>query len=173
MPTLAFLREGWEHHQRLVLDALRGLTPAQLDLRIGPTHWAVWQLAAHVAGARAHWFHDVLGEGDPAVREVFRVRRTTVPGLPLEDAGWEDDTDHPRAAADLVEAYERTWTIVQDCLRRWTDGDLEVEFPRERPSGTQMHTRGWVVWHVLEHDVHHGGEISLILGTHGLPAPDL
>ncbi|HEX4716084.1 MAG TPA: DinB family protein [Ktedonobacteraceae bacterium] len=29
-------------------------------------------------------------------------------------------------------------------------------------------TRQWIIWHVIEHDLHHGGEISLILGTHGL-----
>jgi uncharacterized damage-inducible protein DinB len=27
-----------------------------------------------------------------------------------------------------------------------------------------------VVWHVLEHDLHHGGELSLTLGLHGIPA---
>jgi hypothetical protein len=26
---------------------------------------------------------------------------------------------------------------------------------------------------LIEHDLHHGGEISQILGTNGLPAPDL
>ncbi len=40
-----------------------------------------------------------------------------------------------------------------------------------RPS--RSHHRGWVVWHVMEHDVHHGGEISQILGSHGLSGLDL
>ena len=31
-------------------------------------------------------------------------------------------------------------------------------------------SRAAVVWHVLEHDLHHGGEISLIFGVHGLQA---
>ncbi len=31
-------------------------------------------------------------------------------------------------------------------------------------------SRAWVFWHVMEHDLHHGGELSLILGMHGLPA---
>ncbi len=35
--------------------------------------------------------------------------------------------------------------------------------------GFQVFRRGWVVWHTLEHDLHHGGEISQILGSHGLP----
>ena len=31
-------------------------------------------------------------------------------------------------------------------------------------------SRAWMVWHVLEHDLHHGGEISLTLGMHGIDA---
>jgi uncharacterized damage-inducible protein DinB len=29
------------------------------------------------------------------------------------------------------------------------------------------------VWHVAEHDLHHGGEISLTLGVHGLAGLDM
>jgi uncharacterized damage-inducible protein DinB len=100
--------EGWAGYQALLLSAIRGLTPEQLGLRTAPGLWAVWQLAGHMAGARAHWFHSVLGEGDSALRDMFRVAGTTVPGLPLEDAGWEDDENHPRDAAEIVDAIERT-----------------------------------------------------------------
>lgn len=34
-------------------------------------------------------------------------------------------------------------------------------------------TRQWVIWHLLEHDLHHGGEISFVLGMHDLVAIDL
>jgi uncharacterized damage-inducible protein DinB len=30
-----------------------------------------------------------------------------------------------------------------------------------------------VVWHLIEHDLHHGGELSLTLGMHGVAAPDI
>ena len=63
--------------------------------------------------------------------------------------------------------------MIDDCLRRWTPDDLAVEFSRRRRSGSQMFTRQWVVWHLIEHDLHHGGEISLILGSHGLTGLDL
>jgi uncharacterized damage-inducible protein DinB len=106
---------------------------------------------------------------DPSTRNLFRVERTTVPDLALEDAGWEDDEDRPRSVHELVDGLRRTWTIVDDCLRRWTAEDLNASVVRsERP-----HDRGWVVWHVMEHDVHHGGEISQILGSNGLPALDV
>ncbi|HSL77119.1 MAG TPA: hypothetical protein VK867_09250, partial [Candidatus Limnocylindrales bacterium] len=65
--------DGWARYHGLVIDALRDLTREQLDLRSAPHPWAVWQLAAHVAGSRAYWFHDILGEGDASVRDLFRV----------------------------------------------------------------------------------------------------
>jgi hypothetical protein len=34
-------------------------------------------------------------------------------------------------------------------------------------------SRSWVIYHVLEHDLHHGGEVSLILGMNKLQAPDI
>jgi uncharacterized damage-inducible protein DinB len=166
-------REGWLGYQRLLLGALGPLTGEQLSSRTASFQWTVWQLASHMAGSRAYWFHDVLGEGDPAVREMFRVESITVPDLPLEDAGWEDDEDHPRSAAEIVEAFDLTWTMIEDCLRRWTADDLAIEVSRRRRSGTQTFTRQWVVWHLIEHDLHHGGEISQILGSHGVSALDL
>lgn len=172
-PELQTFYDGWAMHQRLVLDAIRDLSPEQLALRTAPHEWAVWQIAGHVAGSRAYWFHDVLGEGDPAIRDMFRVASTTVPDLQLEDAGWEDDEDHPRAAGEIVDAFDRTWAMVDDRLRRWTPADLAVELTRRRPTGTQTSSRGWVIWHLMEHELHHGGAISLILGSHGLPALDI
>jgi uncharacterized damage-inducible protein DinB len=172
-PGLQTIYDGWANYQGLLLAAIRALSPEQLALRTAPHQWTVWQLAGHAAGSRAYWFHDVLGEGDPATRDMFRVDSTTVPDLPLEDAGWEDDEDHPRDAAELVLAYDSTWKMLDDCLGRWTPDDLAVEFSRERRTGTETLTRGWVIWHLIEHDLHHGGEISQILGSNGVPALDL
>jgi uncharacterized damage-inducible protein DinB len=166
--------EGWVGYQRLLLDAIEPLSADQLSSRTAPFQWAVWQLAAHTAGSRTCWWHDILGEGDAAVRDMFRVEATTVPDLPLEDAGWEDDERHPRSASELAEALERTWAMIDECLRRWSADDLAAEFSRTRRNGqVETFTRAWVVWHLIEHDLHHGGEISQILGTNGIAAPEL
>lgn len=172
-PDLEPFYSGWEHHQRLLIAAIRDLEPEELALRPAPHEWRIWQIASHMAGSRAFWFHDILGEGDRAVRDLFRVESTTVPDLSLEDAGWEDDEDHPRGGAEIVDAFERTWSIVDDCLRRWTPGDLAVEFSRVERFGTTTFTRQWVIWHLIEHELHHGGAISLILGSNRLPVIDI
>ncbi len=170
-PVLQPFVAGWTSHQRLVLAAIADLRPEQLALRPGPGEWSIWQIASHMAGSRSYWFHDVLGEGDAAIRDRFRVASTTVPDLPLEDAGWEDDDTHPRTAIEIVEAFHATWAMIEDCLERWTADDITVEIPQRRAD--RMTTRGWVIWHLMEHEAHHGGAISLILGTNGLPGLDL
>ncbi len=40
------------------------------------------------------------------------------------------------------------------------------------PWGPQVPLR-WVIWHVLEHEIHHRGEIYLMLGLLGMEAPDV
>jgi uncharacterized damage-inducible protein DinB len=165
--VLQLFYDGWADHQRLVLAAIEHLSQEQLALRTAPDEMAIWQIASHMAGSRAYWFHDILGEGDPAVRDMFRVASTTVPNLSLDDAGWEDDETHPRTAAEIVDAFHQTWGVVEGCLDRWTPEDLTVELPQG--SSARRTTRGWVIWHLMEHEAHHGGAISLVLGTNGLP----
>jgi hypothetical protein len=40
-------------------------------------------------------------------------------------------------------------------------------------SETATLSRRWVIWHLLEYDLHHDGELLLTLGMHGLPTPDI
>jgi uncharacterized damage-inducible protein DinB len=88
--------------------------------------------------------------------------------------GWEDDLDTPRSAAELVWALETTWNIVANCLERWTPDMLEVAFTRIGMDGRQQrHTRQSVLMRMLTHDAYHAGELSQVLGIHGLPQVDL
>jgi uncharacterized damage-inducible protein DinB len=166
---LAPFYEGWALHQADFIRVLAPLNVEQLALRPSPQMWSIWQLASNIVGGRAYWFHDILGEGPDATRDMFRMTVTTVPGLPLSDAGWEDDDNHPRTAAELVDAFEKTWAVIQDCLNRWTSDDLVA--PLETKRGIQ--TRSWVIWHVIEHELEHGTEIAVMLRENGLPTIEL
>ena len=44
------------------LAAIGDLNQDQLALRTSPAEMSIWQIASHMAGGRAYWFHDVLGE---------------------------------------------------------------------------------------------------------------
>ena len=86
-PVLQPFYEGWATHQRLLLAAIADLDGEQLALRPAPDQMGIWQLASHMAGSRAYWIHDVLGEGDPAIRDMFRVARRRSPAYPSSSPG--------------------------------------------------------------------------------------
>jgi uncharacterized damage-inducible protein DinB len=75
-----------------------------------------------------------------------------------------------RGAAELVSGLEKTWQGMQDAFGRWDTADRQQTYPGEGTDEPEQITRAWVIWHLSEHDLHHGGEIALTLGTNGLPA---
>ncbi len=87
---------------------------------------------------------------------------------------WGQRESPTRSAAELVRGLDETWAFIAARVQRWTPADYATTFPDEAADGQTVEvSRSWVVYHVLEHDLHHGGEISLILGMHGLRTPDL
>jgi uncharacterized damage-inducible protein DinB len=162
--------DGWANHHRSVLETLRPLTPEQMCLKPAPSEWAIWQLASNMAGGRLYWLSGMLGEDDRGHGQMFRVDHTTVPGLSIDRAGWEDDEDRPRTADEIVGAFEKTWDVVDACLDRWSLADINVEVTTTDAWGRRITiTPGWVMWRLMSHEVHHGSEIALILRVHGLP----
>jgi|SRR6516225_6587121 uncharacterized damage-inducible protein DinB len=95
-------------------------------------------------------------------------------------ASLSEDIEEPTVyqAASLVAMFEKSWHVISSALERWTCADLEqLFFPPAshqawlRDQGlaeAPAHTRQWSVWHVMEHEIHHGGELSLALGNNGL-----
>src|SRR5438270_275545 len=121
--------------------------------------------ASHVAGARVHWLCGVFKEPG--------LETTPFGDLNIMESGWEDDLGHPRDADELVHALESSWSIVAHCLETWTVDSLEQEARRVRGDEVQMHTRQSVLLRLLTHDAYHTGEMSLVLGSHGLGEIDL
>ena len=154
----------WSQYRTRLVDAVRDLTDDQLALRAGPRHDPIWALAAHTAGARVYWLCGVLGE--PGAD-------TTPFTDPLSGFGWEDEPDHPRAAAELVFALESSGAVIDRCLDSWTQDMLEAEVERIYRDVRSIHTRRSILMRLLSHDAFHSGEISQLLGANGLPAIDL
>jgi uncharacterized damage-inducible protein DinB len=156
--TLAPYYKGWDRYQALLVEAIASLTPDQLALRPDPQQRPIWLLVAHIIGTRVGWFQGWMGEGDAEIGALDP---------------WDFDDAPPRTAAELVYGLETTWGMIRDCLDRWTPAMLDDPFSRQRGDRTVTHSRQWIIWHVIEHDLHHGGELSLTLGMHGLPTPDM
>src|SRR2546430_8830384 len=156
--TLAVFTQGSQNYQNQLSIALARLPPEQLALRAAPGLRSIDELARHVIAVRAGWFHYNLEEGN-------------------EDFGafgeWDGPGSLPRSADELVSGLEKTWQVMQEVLGRYTLADLQSTVQDESEGKIYTITRGWVIWHVIEHDLHHGGEIAYSLGMHGLTAPDI
>lgn len=154
--------EGWERVQNRLLDRLPALRPEELALRASPDGWPIWALVSHLAGTRVYWLCGVLRE--PGAE-------TTAFPDPLGE-GWEDQLDVPRSSAELLFAVESSWRIVESCLEGWTPEMLNEAFSREWAGAVQWHTRQSVLSRLVMHDAFHAGEVSLLLGMHGLASLD-
>jgi uncharacterized damage-inducible protein DinB len=153
---------GWEVYQGRLVGVLAPLSQAQLDLAAAPHLWPVRTVACHVVAARAWWFHSWMGEGGP---ELGRL------------VDWDEgEALATRPAPEIVRGLEESWSVIRSRLERWSPADLQKEFVRPTPNAAgerPRRSRQWIVWHLVEHDLHHGGEISFCLGMHGVRGIDL
>lgn len=156
--NLSTFYKGWDVYQDLLVKAIAPLSPEQLALRAAPHLRSIGENAAHIIGTRVGWFHMLMGEGDAAI-------------APMDD--WDQTNAPARSATELVTGLEATWHMIQNALARWTPQDLDYIFKGERWGRPYELSRQWVIWHVIEHDLHHGGELSFTLGMHNLAALDL
>lgn len=183
---------GWKIYNQRLAAAIASLTVEQLALRTTPQHWSIGMYVTHIVANRAWWFHVRMDEGgdDLTSLELWAL------GV------CEGDVDPLHTAAELVAGLEKTWQMIEQTLTRLTPADLfEVCTPLDQAErvrhaklvepALQPFAQMWldatarsgevrpavsrqqIIWSVLEHDIHHGSEISTILGVHGLPVVEL
>jgi uncharacterized damage-inducible protein DinB len=158
--TLTTFYTSWKEYQDRIKGTLAPLNASQLELRVASHLRSIGENAVHIIACRASWFSEFLGEDGGEEMKIY--------------AGWEEATSASGApvptAAELAQGLDRTWQFMADCLARWSPDDMRQTFPDDWDGKQVDLSRAWVVWHVMEHDLHHGGELSYTLGMHGLPA---
>jgi len=154
--TLTTIYASWKEYQDRLKASLAPLTAEQLALRAAPGLRSIGENAAHIIGCRIGWFAFTLGEDRGA--DPYLLTNWGEPDAPVP------------AAAELAQALDHTWQFMADCIARWSPDDMRTTFPDDWDGVQVQLSRAWIVWHVLEHDLHHSGEISLTLGMHGIPA---
>ncbi len=183
---------GWGRYQRRLVAAIAPLTVEQLALRTTPRHWSIGMYATHIVASRAWWFHARMGEGGDELTPYDLWALGVC----------EADVDPCHTAAELVAGLEKTWQMIEGTLARLTPADLARVVPPLDEAGRERHSnlvepvlrpyaQMWldaarrdgvvrpavslqsIIWGGLEHDIHHGSEISTILGVHGLPVVEL
>ena len=145
--TRAF--ESWQDYQEALKHAITPLTEEQLQRRLIPGLRTPGEIAEHIVFGRALHLHRTLGE---EVAELTPLLR------------WNDTDDPPHTAAEIVHGLELTWQIITACLMRGSSDDVISE-----DDIAIIQT----IWGLLDHDLPHAGELSLLLGADGLPGVEI
>ena len=140
-------------------EQLDGLSIGQLDWHPDERTESIGTSLLHINAVEWSWIHeDILGRPDteyPGVWEEAMPIRVGVPqvtGRPLE---WY--------LAKLDATRERTLEV----LRGFTDADLprlvgEAEPPPGLEKRSYLYTIDWIIWHLIQHESAHLGQIELL-----------
>ena len=141
--------ESWQDYQEALKRAIAPLTEEQMQRRLMPGLRTPGEIAEHIVFGRALWLHRTLGEEAAELTPLIR---------------WEDADDPPHTAAEILYGLELTWRFITGCLMRGspTDAIPEQEVPILQ-----------TIWGLLDHDLPHAGELSLLLGASGLPGVEI
>ena len=140
----------WDEVREGLYQALSKLTDAQLGFVPREGLWSLGKVARHIAHAEEGWFRYVV------TRELHQWPEYTVENYPTVES----------IKALLSEVHTRTEDYLMTLDIAALDRILDVPWDRRL-------SLGWIIWHVLEHEIHHRGEIFLMLGLLGLEAPDI
>lgn len=162
--SLAWCYRGWDGYQAHLAEAVAPLSSEQLALRAAPHLRSVGEQVAHMIATRARWLSLDLREGGAELAALNGWDGWS------QEAGWV--APPKRDASELVRGLAITWEVIHEALHRWTIADLEEVFPPTAP-GEESVTRQFVLWHLIEHDLHHGGELAFVCGMHGLTSLDI
>ena len=142
----------WREVRGGLRQALAGLDQARLDYRPRRELRSIREIACHIAGCEEGWFRFVV-QHELADWAQADFKADDYPTLVEVDKLLGEVHAHTEAFLCSI-------------------GAAELEQPVMLPWGPVVPLR-WVVWHVLEHEIHHRGEIFLMLGLQGIEGPDI
>ena len=142
----------WSDVRQGLYQALDMLSTDQLAFMPRQGLWSLHETICHIAGGEDSWFRCYV------TREVSS----------WEEASYQP-ADYPTPAALkalLLQVHQRVEAMYA------SDADARLAQLVTLPWGPTV-SHEWVVWHILEHEIHHRGEVYLMLGLLGMEAPDV
>jgi hypothetical protein len=140
---------SWHDYQEALKRAITPLSDEQLQRRPIPGLRTPGEIAEHIVFGRALHLSQTLGEEAVELTSLLH---------------WDDADDPPRTAAEIVQGLELTWQVLAGCLMRAAPTDAV-----SAEETTVLQT----IWGLLDHDLPHAGELSLLLGADGLPGVEI
>jgi uncharacterized damage-inducible protein DinB len=157
--SLLTVYNGWDGYQLSLVRAVAPLTREQLAYRPAPNLRSAGTIARHISEGRFNWFQRTFGVNSIEVANLVTA--------------WSSEGAIEKRATELVKGLEATWRMIEDALNRWTVDDLAHAYPLSYQGKNYALPRQWILWRIMAHDLHHGGELAVTLGMQGIALPEL
>jgi uncharacterized damage-inducible protein DinB len=152
-----------DEQRRALIQGTRGLSVQELAWQPAPGMNSIGMLLAHIAYAENHLTQ--VGLEGKATSDT-----TTAIGISEEEEGMplaEGAPPSPALAGRDLAWFDGLLERAREYTRRvaitLADADLAREVRRKRPEGTErVFNVGWVLYHMLEHEAGHRGQIALL-----------
>lgn len=161
---LSSVYDGWDGYHTSILHTVEPLTPTQLAFRPAPGLRSVGEIASHIALGRIEWFARMPAPGSKELASQFQAKHAASLG------------DYQVIAADheaITWWLNASWQMIDQALHQWTTADLARTFHHEYWGKVYAVSFQWTIWRILTHDIHHGGELALLLGMQQIEVPEL
>jgi DinB family protein len=159
----SFIAQLDDQSMRLTADT-RLLTPAALEWQPAPGMNTIGMLFAHIAIVEVFWTQvGPLGIKGPYEVESALGIGIDDDGMPIPEGGAPPATLRGKDLAFFDDLLVRARAYSKQAVARLTDEDLEREVKRTRRDGTAHETTmRWILYHMVEHEAGHYGQINLL-----------
>ena len=169
MTKLAQVLDGWNGYQTSLVHAVESLTETQLLWRPAPSRRSVGELVRHIGLGRITWLSRIAA---PGVHEIgSRIPQWYVDGDGARHVV-EERVPCDQASV-LVEWLALSWQPIDRLLNEWSVDDLFETYPHRFCGIDYAISRQWTLWRIMSHDIHHGGQLAMMLGMQGIAAFEL
>lgn len=162
-PSIRAAFSTWPQFNRALRDVVATLTDEQLAMRPSPDRWPLWATIGHTACQRVSALCGLLGEPG-AEATPFPDALYRCPG--------DEYLEPAMNSAELVEALDASFRIVEGALDRWSWAMLGEEVHRTFGDEQWSATRGAVLQRAFAHDIWHSAELNEALTAAGLTPID-
>jgi uncharacterized damage-inducible protein DinB len=156
-----FLWQLDDQSRRLTEDT-RGATPDELSWQVTPGMNTIGMLLAHIAMVEIAWVEAGIRERPWACDEVLQMNYKAC-GIPMPPDGLPPPDLAGRELAFFDDLLAKARAHTRQVVTPLTDANLERRFTLRRGTDREFEGNvGWTIYHVLEHEAGHYGQINLL-----------
>jgi uncharacterized damage-inducible protein DinB len=135
----------WKVVRQGLLRVIESFEETDLNFKATPGGWPAGQIMIHIANAEEGWFQYVV------TRELDHWP---------DHLSFQNYSDKTSIIQELSDVHSKTRSFIS----KLSEDDVNREIDTPWDDSLSLF---WIIWHVIEHEIHHRGELSLMLSMLG------